>query len=258
LPGDLDFAGLCWRLTNVPHRSNERNLIAPLSPCPIIGGMADTTAINMDQYRNVLASQYLAASEALFSGLQNQKGANDFHFVVTLRSFIEYTRRGIWFLVWATEADLLKAGKATFQRPNSPPLATMDALISEALGDGKTSHLKQKLPGINEPFIDCLHALTHGNPISARMLVIGLKGIFDIDGLLARAEVDLGVFRILLYRNMLGQDFDSIWKILGPIHNQPDAMRANVFIAAHQLKASGKIEPSMGAAVNPTSTPGPE
>lgn len=119
----------------------------------------------------VLANQYLTASTAFFAELQALRGNNDFHFVVTLRSFIEYTRRGIWFLVWATEQDLLKAGKATFRRPSSPELTKMDALINQAIGGGKFSHLKRKLPIINEPFIDCLHALTHGNPISARMLV---------------------------------------------------------------------------------------
>jgi hypothetical protein len=210
--------------------------------------MSDTITPDFDQYRMVTAFQYLTASEAIFAGLQSQRGANDFHFVVTLRSFIEYTRRGIWFLVWATEADLLKAGKATFQRPSSPPLVTMDALINEALGDGNLSHLKRKLPGIDEPLIDCLHALTHGNPISARMLAIGLDKIFNTEGLLARAEIDLGIFRVLLYRRMLGQTIDSIWKILIPIHNEPATMKANVLIAAHQLKESGKTAPSKGAA----------
>lgn len=212
------------------------------------GRMSDSTTLTMDQYRMVMASQYLAAAEAIFEGLKRQRGVNDFHFVVTLRSFIEYTRRGIWFLVWATHADLLNAGKATFQRAGSPPLVAMDCLINDALGDGNVSHLKQVIPGINEPFIDCLHALTHGNPISARILVLGLDKIFDTESLLTRAEIDLGVFRILLYRRMLGQDFDSIWKTLAPIHNQPETMKTNVLIAAHQLKISGRIAPSMGAA----------
>ncbi len=209
--------------------------------------MGDTITITSDQYRTIISSQYLGASEALFAGLKAQRGVNDFHFVVSLRSFIEYTRRGIWFLVWATEADLLKAGEATFQRPGSPSLTAMDALINQELGDGKVSHLKQRLPGINEPFIDCLHALTHGNPISARMLVMGLTKIFDTTGLLAWAEINLGIFRILVYRRMLGRDFKAIWEALIPIHNDLEALRVNVLIAAQELKESGKTASSMGA-----------
>jgi hypothetical protein len=204
--------------------------------------MDETVAIRPDQYRNVIAEQYLYASSEIFSGIQTQQGKNDFHFLVTLRSFIEYTRRGVWFLVWATDQDLLNAGKATFQRPKSPHLIKIDTLINEAIGEGKISHLEKKLPGINEPLLDCLHALTHGNPISARMLTIGLDKIFDTGGLLARAEIDLGIFRILLYRHMLGQTFESTWKILQPIHNRPLDMKENVVLAARQLKTSGKID----------------
>jgi|HubBroStandDraft_5_1064220.scaffolds.fasta_scaffold99815_1 hypothetical protein len=236
-------------------RSATHRVPAPLVRRPLHNwGMSDTVTLTMDQYRMVIAMQYLTAAEAIFAGLQRQQGANSFHFVVTLRSFIEYTRRGIWFLVWATDADLLKAGKATFQRPSSPPLLTMDALINEALGEGKVSHLKRKIPGINEPFIDCLHALTHGNPISARMLAIGLETLFDTAGLFGRAEVDLGVFRVLLYRRTLGQSFDSIWKILIPIHNEPATMKANVLIAAQQLRQSGKV-PAVGTASDSTEPP---
>jgi hypothetical protein len=195
----------------------------------------------------VLAGQYLTASEALFSGLQTLRGNNDFHFVVTIRSFIEYTRRGIWLLVWATESELLEAGKATFQRSPGPSLTEMDGLINQALGGNGKSDLRRKMPGIKEPFINCLHALTHGNPISARMLVMGINQIFDTSGLLGRAEIDLGVFRILMYRKMLGQDFKSIWNLLTPIQNQPETIKANVLIAAYELKQSGKIAPAMGS-----------
>lgn len=203
--------------------------------------MDETVAIRPDQYRNVIAEQYLYASSEIFSGIQTQQGKNDFHFLVTLRSFIEYTRRGVWFLVWATDEDLLDASHATFKRSNCPHLIKIDKLINEVIGEGNISHFEANLPGINEPLLDCLHALTHGNPISARMLTIGLDKIFDTGGLLARAEIDLGIFQILFYRHMLGQTFESTWKILQPIHNRPLDMKANVVIAAHQLKTSGKI-----------------
>jgi len=65
----------------------------------------------------------------------------------------------------------------TFESPGSPGIATMDEMINEALGQGRVSHLIAVSPGINEPFLDCLHALTHGNPISVRMISFGLDKI---------------------------------------------------------------------------------
>jgi hypothetical protein len=111
----------------------------------------------------------------------------------------------------------------------------MDAMISDALGQGKVSHLKEKLQGINEPFIDCLHALTHGNPISVRMTTYGLDKIFNTAKLLARVELELDMFRVVLYRRILGEDIGGIWKMLSPIHDQPAGVRGNALIAAHLL-----------------------
>ena len=55
-----------------------------------------------------------------------------------------------------------------------------------------------KLPGVNELFLHCLHALTHGNPISVRMTTYGLDKIFNTERLLGRVELDLDIFRIVL------------------------------------------------------------
>jgi hypothetical protein len=209
--------------------------------------MSDPVQLDADQYRLLVAVRYLNASEAICKGLQHQCRVNDFHFLVTLRSFIEYTRRGIWFLAWASEGNLRKAEKLTFRQAGSPNLARMDAMINEALGDGRVSHLMDKLPGINEPFLHCLHALTHGNPISVRMTTFGLDKIFDTAGLLARVELELDIFRVVLYRRMLGEGIDAIWKTLAPIHNRPADVRANVLIAAHLVRESNKLASSLGA-----------
>lgn len=208
--------------------------------------MSDVVQLEADQYRLLVAVRYLNASEAICKGLQRQCGVNDFHFLVTLRSFIEYTRRGIWFLAWASEETLREAENLTFERPGSPGLAIMDAMINEALGEGRVSHLLDKLPGINEPFLNCLHALTHGNPISVRMTTFGLDKLFKTGGLLARAELELAIFRIVLYRRMLGEDINAIWSMLAPIHNRPADVQANVLIAAHLLQQSGKLASSLG------------
>lgn len=199
-----------------------------------------TIQMTLDQYRKFVAVQYLNASAFLFEGLKSQQGKNDFHFAVTMRSFIEYTRRGIWFLAWATDQQLRAVKNLTFQASGSPGIAKMDAMISEALGLGKVSHLMDPVKDINnEPFLHCLHALTHGNPISVRMVAFGVGKIFKTDMLLLRAETDLNLFRILLYRRMLGEDLRDIWKMLGTIHNQPDTMKTNVMIAARLIKQAG-------------------
>lgn len=196
--------------------------------------------LDADKYRLLVAVRYLNASDELFKGLAQQQGKNDFHFLVTLRSFIEYTRRGIWFLVWAKDAKLQAAAHLTFARPGSPPLADMDKLINKALGNGNISHLLTVIPPINnESFINALHALTHGNPISVRMLGFGLDKIFQTNMLLTRAELELNWFRILLYRRMLGEEFADIWKLLKPIHNQPVAMRNAAGQAAKDLQQAG-------------------
>jgi hypothetical protein len=206
--------------------------------------MGDTVELKIDEYRILVAVRYLNASEALYKGLQSQRAVNGFHFLVTIRSFIEYTRRGIWFLVWASEERLKKAEHLTFKEAGSPALQVMDAMVNEALGQGKISPLMIKVPGVDEPFLHCLHALTHGNPISVRMAGIGLDNIFNTEKLLARAELDLDIFRILLYRRMAGEEIRSIWKMLAPIHNRPSDIKANALVAAQALKQSGKTIPS--------------
>ncbi|MGH9700032.1 MAG: hypothetical protein ACRD5R_05990 [Candidatus Acidiferrales bacterium] len=199
-----------------------------------------TVSLNAKQYRQLVAVRYLNSAEAIFNGLKQQQGKNDFHFVITFRSFIEYTRRGIWFLVWARDEQLKKAGKLTFQRSGSPHLVAMDKLINVALGNGQISHLSTPVPPINnEPFVDALHALTHGNPISVRMFGFGLDKIFQTDRLLQRAELELDWFRILLYRRMVGDEFKDIWKAIAPIQSNPIAMRVVVLDAAKRVKEAG-------------------
>ncbi|HVB57447.1 MAG TPA: hypothetical protein VNE63_13620 [Candidatus Acidoferrales bacterium] len=194
------------------------------------------------KYRLLVAIRYLNASEAIFNGLKAQQGKNDFHFLVTIRSFIEYSRRGIWFLVWAMDSDLEIAEQLTFDRAGSPSLVKMDKMINDALGKGHISHLLAPVPLINnEPFLNSLHALTHGNPISVRMFGFGLDKIFQTEGMLLRAEVELNWFRVLLYRRMLGDDFCDIWKRLMPIHNEPENMRAAAIEAGRELHSAGLV-----------------
>jgi hypothetical protein len=120
----------------------------------------------------------------------------------------------------------------------------MDAMLNEALGMGRVSPLMDKMPGINEPFLNCLHALTHGNPNSVRMTTFGLDKIFNTEGLLAKVELELGIF--VLYRRTLGEDINTIWKMLATILDRPSDVQANVLIAAHPLRQSGKAAPSLG------------
>lgn len=202
----------------------------------------EAVQMTLGQDRKFVAIQYLNASASLFNGLKGQQGKNNFHFVVTMRSFIEYSRRGIWFLAWATEEQLRSVTRLTFEAPGSPRIAKMDAMINEALGLGKVSHLMDPVREINnEPFLNCLHALTHGNPISVRMVAFGVDRIFQTDKLLVRAETDLNLFRILLYRRILGEELRDIWKMLATIHNQPETMKAKVMIADDLVKQRGLI-----------------
>ena len=192
----------------------------------------------------LVAIRYLNASQAIFNGLKQQQGKNDFHFLVTIRSFIEYTRRGIWFLVWAMDYELEIAEQLTFDRAGSPSLVEMDKMINDALGRGHISPLVEKVALINnEPFIDALHALTHGNPISVRMFGFGLNKIFQTNMLLLRAELELNWFRVLLYRRVLGEDLCDIWNILKPINNQPEAMRSAAVKAAKDVKIANVATP---------------
>src|SRR5271170_570399 len=150
---------------------------------------SETVTLDIDEYRLLVAMRYLNACEAICRGLKNACGTNDFFFLVSLRSFIEYSRRGLWFLAWATEEQLRQAEDLTFERPGSPSVAAMDELIIKAMGKGNRSPLRTKVKGTNTTVIDCLHALTHGNPISVRLTGLGLDKIFDVKGMLARSEL---------------------------------------------------------------------
>lgn len=201
--------------------------------------MPRTIHLSEAKYRLLVAIRYLNASTAIFHGFKAQRGINDFHFLVTLRSFIEYTRRGIWFLVWASEKKLRAAEKLTFSRSGSPDLVSMDQMMNEALGLGKKSHLTDPVTGIGEPFIGCLYALTHGNPISVRMLGFGLERIFQTDSLLLRAETELHFFAILVCRRALGEEVQAIWKMLATINNRPQDIKTNARIAFELVKQRG-------------------
>jgi hypothetical protein len=115
-------------------------------------------------YRLLVGARYLDASDRLLKGMRAVHQENPFHFLVSLRSFIEYTRRGVWFLVWASNAQLMEAEHLTFKQAGSPHLTKMDAMLNKAMGAGKVSHLTVIVDGVNEPFIECLHALTHTLP----------------------------------------------------------------------------------------------
>jgi hypothetical protein len=204
--------------------------------------MSDTKLLTVSKYRLLVAIRYLNASRFLCEGMKKQLGVNNFHLLVTLRSFIEYQRRGIWFLVWASQEKLNVAGTLTFDQAGSPKLSRMDEMVNEALGLGKVSYLHNKVPLVNEPFLNCLHALTHGNPISVRMLGIGLDKIFQSDKLLIRAEMELNMFHTLVYRRALGEEFNSIWSALAPIHNHPDDVKHLAKAAGIKVKQAGGLE----------------
>jgi hypothetical protein len=163
---------------------------------------------------------------------------------VTFRSFLEYTRRGIWFLVWASNDQLRTAEHLTFKQAGSPSLTKMDAMIEKAMGAGTVSRLMEIIPDVNEPFIDCLHALTHGNPIAVRFVAMNLTTVFNIPGLLARAGNDLNIFKLLLYRRVANMPQNEIWNLLKPIHDKPQLLSDEVEKAAADVKKQGgfKIE----------------
>jgi hypothetical protein len=193
-------------------------------------------------YRLLVGLRYMNASDMLFQGLKAQQQQNEFHFLVTLRSFIEYTRRGIWFLVWASNEQLKKAEHLTFKEAGSPGLAKMDAMITKALGAGKVSRLMDIIPVVNEPFLDTLHALTHGNPIAVRMLGMNLSKVFDSKRLLAKAENDLNIFKLIMYRRVTKMPQQDIWDLLKPIYDKPVLLWDEVLKAAKDIKKQGGVK----------------
>ena len=192
-----------------------------------------------EDYRLLVGARYLSASYRLLEGMRAVPHENPFHFLVSLRSFIEYTRRGIWFLVWASDDQLRNAEHLTFKQAGSPPLITMDAMLNKAMGAGNKSHLNIVVDGVNEPFIQCLHALTHGNPISVRFIAMDITRVFDIPKFLARAEHELNIFKLLFYRRVTKMPQNDIWKLLAPIHDKPQPLHEEVIKAAADVKEQG-------------------
>lgn len=189
-------------------------------------------------YRLLVAIRYLNASDLLLKGMKAlYQDNNPFHFLVSLRSFIEYTRRGTWFLVWASNEQLKKAEHLTFKEPGSPPLAKMDAMLFKSMGT--VSHITDIVDGFNEPFINLLHALTHGNPISVRFLAMELTTIFDIPAFLERAEHEQNIFRLLVYRRVLKMPQADIWNLLKAAYDKPELLKQEVLKAAAELRQSG-------------------
>lgn len=190
------------------------------------------------QYRKFVAIQFLNASGAILRGMKQLLGSNDFLALVSLRSFIEYTRRGVWLLFFAKPKALQNTRKLSFMESGTDIIA-MDKRYNESLGLGSVSYLSLPVAGVNEPFINCLHALTHGNPIMARAVSVGLDTVFNTKMLVARAEMEHHIFVILLGRQLLGQDEATTWKLLAEINNKPNDVRANAAIVWHSLEKAG-------------------
>jgi hypothetical protein len=141
--------------------------------------------------------------------------------------------------MWASDEQLRKAEHLTFKQTGSPPLIKMDEMLKKSMGAGKVSHLNEMVDVFNEPFIECLHALTHGNPISVRFLAMRIEKVFDIPQALAMAEHELNIFKLLLYRRAIRMRQGDIWKLLKPIHDNPQALYVEVVNAADVMKQGG-------------------
>lgn len=207
--------------------------------------MSELVQATIGEYRKLVAIRYLNASEKLMTAMKAELGFHDFHILVTLRSFIEYTRKGIWFLVWAKDPALRKCETISFRDPGTPSLERVDQLIQQELGNGKKSPLSAQVKGVNESFIHLLHALTHGNPFSVRLDPMGLNQIFDIDHILMRCEQDLNLFRMLLYSTILGDSIENTWSQLVSVQNSPAGLQGLVIATALRLKTSGHMNPSL-------------
>ena len=113
--------------------------------------MSDTFHFVTSEISASRSDSLLNASRFILEGMKRQCGINDFHFLVTLRSFIEYTRRGIC-LGPASDKQLHAAETLTFDRSGSPGLARMDKMINKALGLGEVCYLLNTVKGVNEPY----------------------------------------------------------------------------------------------------------
>ena len=132
-------------------------------------------------------------SEWIFEGLKQQHEKNIFHFAITLRSFIEYTRRGMWFLCWANTEKLKAAMKLTFESPGSPGIATMDEMINEALGKAGSPILWPCRTG-NKRTFPRLSARTYdGIRISVRMISFGLDNNIQCKYVVSSGRGDFGL-----------------------------------------------------------------
>ena len=190
-------------------------------------------------FRKLVAVQYINATREIFRGMKQLVGSNNFLVLVCLRSFIEYTRRGIWLLFFAKAESVLATRNLSFMESGTD-IITADEQIVTRLQLGDVSLFFEPVPGVGEPFIKCLHALTHGNPIITRVLAFGLDKYFNTPMLVARAEVDYHV--TLVGRQLLGQNSEVAWKTLTAIHKNPDDMRANALIVADLLRKRGDLE----------------
>jgi len=200
--------------------------------------MAKLCLLSPEKARLFVGVKYLNASTFLFQGLKRSAGTNDFHFLVTLRSFIDYTRRGIWYLVWASEDHIQIAmpPSFTFKQTGIPDTIGIDSKIRHAIGLSPKSPLGAPLPGLKgEKFLDCLHSLTHGNPAAVTMLARGLRNFFDIDNYLVGAEEYLAQFQIILYRLAVGEKIGSIWQTLGVVRSAV-MLRAMVKVSAKRAR----------------------
>lgn len=207
--------------------------------------------LDESQFRKLVAVQYINATSEILRGMKQLVGSNNFLVLVCLRSFIEYTRRGIWLLFFAKTDSLLATRKLSFME-NGTDVITADKRISQSLELGDISSLLDPVPGIGEPFIKCLHALTHGNPIITRILAFGLDNYFNTPMLVARAEMDYYMFLILLGRQLLGQSSDVTWKTLTAIRNNPGDMRANALIVSHLLRQKVDLASLLLNTIEPT------
>ena len=202
----------------------------------------------------IIGIQYFGACHHICEGMKTVKGTNDFYLIVTLRSFIEYHRRGIWFLAWATDGQVRAALNLTFDKPGSPGLVGMDKKLNDALGKGPVSPLTVPvvgLPGPPQEFVNGLHAITHGNPIAVRMLDHGIEKTFNIGKIYERVDMERDIFAVILCRRILGHDFATIWKELLPIHNVPGQVKKS---AAHFFPLA---RPHMGKFMTaPSGVPG--
>lgn len=193
------------------------------------------------QFRKVVAVQYINASSEILRGMKQLVGANNFLVLVCLSQLhrIHKARNMASFL--CETKSLLATRKLSFMESGTD-IITADKRISKSLGRGEVSGLLDPVAGVGEPFMNCLHALTHGNPIMTRMLAFGLDKCFNTPMLVVKAEAEYHMFLILLGRQLLGQDSEVTWKTLSTIYNRPNDLRDNARIVVHLLKQQVDLE----------------